>query len=75
VLNQTLAWLRGEDEGQVDERPLSEEELYKIGVRWGGSPEVAKEYAHNAFMDGATYSRACCGVYQIRDGVYFNPFD
>jgi hypothetical protein len=76
MVSGLLGWLRGGDDcDDEDDRPLSEEELYRIGVRWGASPEVAREYAHNAFTDGATYSSACSGVYQERDGQYYNPFE
>jgi hypothetical protein len=76
MVSGLLGWLRGGDDcDDQDERPLSEEELYRIGVRWGASPEVAREYAHSAFTDGATQSSACHRVYQIRDGQSYNPFE
>jgi hypothetical protein len=74
MVSGLLGWLRGGD-GSDDERPLSEEELYRIGLKWGASPEAAREYAQTAFAEGATYSSACCGVYQIRNGQAYNPFE
>ena len=76
MVSGLFGWLRGGDGcDDEDERPLSEEELYRIGVKWGASPEVAREYAQTAFAEGATYSSACCGVYQERNGQYYNPFE
>ena len=75
MVSGLLGWRRGSGCDVEDERPLSEEELYRIGERWGASPDVAREYAHHAFADGATHSSACCGVYQERNGQYYNPFE